>query len=149
MNLYSEFFRFDSHAHFVAFINHIAALLEKRDDTINLPRLAKELKKSGLISTQDTADVHALLGQAAPFACKAAILRNNLFAHRSAALSYPEAFNKAAATPNEWRDLAETALKVVNRLLTARGLQEHDFDTDPLTDVEAMMKALSQFPPAS
>lgn len=141
---YSEFFRFDPHAHFVSFIVHIAALLEKRNDTINLPSLATEMKASGLISTQEAAKADALLGQAAPLASKVAILRSNLFAHRSAALSYSETFKTADFTPNELRDLTDIALKIVNCLLIVRGLKDHVFSTLPLTDAEAMLKALGQ-----
>ncbi len=144
MHRYSEFFRFDPHAHFVAFIVHIAALLEKRNDTINLPSLAKEMKASGLISTQEAAKADALLGQAAPLASKVTILRSNLFAHRSAALSYSEAFKTADVTPNELRNLTDIALKIVNCLLMVRGLKDHVFNTLPLTDAEAMFKSLAQ-----
>jgi hypothetical protein len=42
MQCFSEFFRLDEHAHFVAFVVHIAALFDKRRDTIKLPRLVKE-----------------------------------------------------------------------------------------------------------
>ena len=144
MRRYSEFFRFAPHAHFVSFVVHIAALLEKRNDTINLPRLAKELMDLGMVSVQDAAEVDALLGQAAPLASKTAILRSNLFAHRSAALSYSEAFKKAAVTPNELRDLTEIALKIVNRLLMARGLKDHVFNAQPVTDAEAILRTLAQ-----
>jgi hypothetical protein len=44
MQQFSEFFRFDPHAHFVAFVVHIAALFEKRGRTISLPGLAKEME---------------------------------------------------------------------------------------------------------
>jgi len=143
MRLYGAFFRFDPHAHFVAFIVHIAALFENRNDTVNLARLAKEMKEAGLVSAQDTIEVDALLSQAAPLASKAAILRNNRFAHRSGTLSSDDAFKKAAVTPNELRGLTETALKIVNRLLIARGLKDHVFNTLPLKHAEAMMKALT------
>lgn len=144
MKEYSEFFRFDPHAHFVSFIVHIAALLEKRNDTITLPSLANEMKASGLISTQEAAKADALLGQATPLASKVVILRSNLFAHRSAALSYSEAFKTADVTPNELRDLTDIALKIVNCLLIVRGLKDHVFNTLPLTDAEAILKALGQ-----
>ena len=68
MRCYSEFFRFDPHAHFVAFVVHVAALFEKRNDTVNLPRLAKESKESGLISAQDAMELDALFRQATPLA---------------------------------------------------------------------------------
>lgn len=144
MRGYSEFFRFDPYAHFVAFIVHIAALFEKGNNTINLPTLAKELKESDLISTQEAARVDALLGEAAPLASKAAVLRNNLFAHRSAALSYSKAYKTADVTPNELRDLTDIALKIVNCLLMVRGRKDRVFNKLPLTDAEAMLKALVQ-----
>ena len=142
MQCYSEFFRFDKHAHFVAFIVHIAALFDKRRDTINLPRLATQLKS--LISPQDEADVATLLTKAAPFVSKVAILRHNLFAHRSATLTYADAFKIADFTPNELRDLTEIALKLVNRLLIARGLKDKVFHELALEDANAMLKALTR-----
>ncbi len=145
MRCYSEFFRFDPHAHFVAFVVHVAALFEKRNDTVNLPRLAKESKESGLIYAQDAMELDALFRQATPLASKAAILRNNLFAHRSATLSYADAFKKAAVTPNELRDLTEIALKTVNRLLSVRGLNDHVFNTLPLTHADGMLKVLARY----
>ncbi len=83
MQEFSEFFRFDPHAHFVAFIVHTAALFEKRKDTINLPLLAKEVmptsKMGGASPSQYPAEINALLDQAKPLASKVIILRNNLF----------------------------------------------------------------------
>jgi hypothetical protein len=75
---------------------------------------------------------------------KVTILRNNLFAHRSAAVSYADAFKKADVTPNELRDLTEIALKVVNRLLIARGLSDQVFAELPLEDARKMLKALAR-----
>jgi hypothetical protein len=144
MNCFSEFFRFDIHAHFVAFIVHIAALFERRQDTINLPGLAKELKQSNLISAQTAAETDALLSQAGPLAKKVCILRSNLFAHRSANLPYDEAFKKAAVTPSEMRALTEIALKIVNHLLLARQLRDHFFNELPREDVEAILRALKE-----
>jgi hypothetical protein len=143
MNRFSEFFRFDPHAHFVAFIVHIAALFEKRRNTINLPALARELKRSNQLSAQAAADTDALLSQAHQLAPKVCILRSNLFAHRSAVLSYDEAFKRAAVTPAQLRDLTEIALKIVN-LLLVRELRDRDFNTMPREHAEAMLKALKE-----
>jgi AbiU2 len=144
MNCFSDYFRFDSHAHFVAFIVHIAALFEKRSDTINLPDLTKELKQSNLISAQAAANIDVLLRQAKELAPKVNILRSNLFAHRSANLSYDEAFKKAEVTPHQMRVLTELALKIVNHLLLARGLEEQFFYPSPREDAEAMLKTLKE-----
>ena len=144
MRRYSEFFRYDPHAHFFSFIVHMAALLEARQDTINLPNLAKEFQDSGLIEAAVATEVDALLEQAVPFKSKVAFIRNNLFAHRSASLPYAEVFKKAGVTANELRELTEIALKIVNRLLISRGFTCHVFDRLPLSCAEAMLKALSE-----
>ncbi len=140
---YSEFFRYDSHAHFFAFVVYMAALTEERGETTNLPCLARELETSGLISAPVATEVKSLLAQISSIKSKMAILRNNLFAHRSASLSYAEAFRKASVNSNELRDLTETALKIANCLLLARGLPEQVFNPLPVQDVQAMLKALS------
>jgi hypothetical protein len=144
MRRFNEFFRFDPHAHFVAFVVHTAALFEKRRDTINLPSLLKEMKTANLISAQDAAEVDALLAQAKDVASKVTILRSNLFAHRSATLSYDDAFKKANVTANQLRELTEIALKVANRLLLVRGLRDQFFNTLPQENAEAMLTALKE-----
>jgi hypothetical protein len=144
MRRFNEFFRFDPHAHFVAFVVHMAALFEKRRDTINLPSLLKEMKTANLIPAQDAAEVDALLAQAKDVASKVTILRSNLFAHRSATLSYDDAFKKANVTANQLRELTEIALKVANRLLLVRGLRDQFFNTLPRENAEAMLTALKE-----
>ena len=144
MDKFSEFFIFDSHAHFVAFVVHIAALYKELSNTVNLPQLAKEMKKKFLISNQDADEVHELLSTAEPLVKKVTILRNNLFAHRNNALSYADIFKKADVTPDELRELTDIALKVANHLLIAHGLEDADFNPTPLKHVGDMLKALSK-----
>jgi hypothetical protein len=144
MNRFSEYFRFDPHAHFVAFVVHIAALFENRSDTINLPDLVREFRQLNLMSAPVAADVDALLSQAAPWVQKVSILRNNLFAHRNDSLSYDGAFKKAAVTPRQMRELTEIGLTIVNHLLKSRGLKEHVFQTMAVEDAEAILSALKE-----
>jgi uncharacterized protein YfeS len=145
MGCFNEFFRFTPHAHFVAFVVHMAALFEKRNDTINLPRLAAEMKAAKLISPQKAAEVEALLDEAAQLASKLVILRNNLFAHRSAFVSYAAAFRKATVTAKQLRDLTEIALRIANRLLLAGGLDDKSFNPGAREDAEAMLRELKRF----
>jgi hypothetical protein len=144
MRRFNEFFRFDPHAHLVAFVVHMAALFEKRTDTINLPGLAKEMKAARLIPARDAAEVDTLLGEAEQLARKVAILRNYLFAHRSALVPYAAVFKKAAVTANQLHNLTEMALKIANRLLLARGLTEQFFNPYAREHSEAMLKALKE-----
>ena len=72
---YNEFFRFAPHAHFVAFVVHIAALFEKRGDTINLAALSREMKAAQLLSTTAASEIDTFFAQAAPLATRVIILR--------------------------------------------------------------------------
>lgn len=143
MREYNEFFRFTPHAYFVAYVVHIAGMFDKRKDTINLMRLAREMKAAHLIQGQAVTKVDALLAQAEPFASKVAVLRHNAFAHRSAGISYDAAFKKAAVTAAQLRELTELALMIVNRLLLAHGLRDEVFTPLPVEAAKAMMKTLA------
>lgn len=146
MNDYPEFFRFDSHAHFVAFVVHIAGLFESREDTVNLPTLVSEVAASNLAPAAAIAEAESILSEARPLIPKVIILRSNLFAHRSAALTYAKAFEKADITANQLGHLCELALRVVNRLLLARSLDERFFHTLSRSHAEAMLNALAKLP---
>lgn len=78
---------------------------------------------------------------------KVAILRSNLFAHRSASLSYSDVFKKANVTPNQLRDLTDTLLSAANCLLIARGLNIHVFNRLPVMQAEAIIGSLSRYRP--
>jgi hypothetical protein len=145
MDEYSEFFRFDSHAHFVAFVVYLAGLLETRSDTVNLRALLQEAKDSGVVAPDEIAKAEAALSWACGLVPKVAILRNNLFSHRSAKLSYKEVFEKASITPNQLRDLTDAGLRVTNILLTARGLQERSFHDLPKAHTQALFNDLAKF----
>jgi AbiU2 len=140
MQRFSEFFRYDSEAHFVSFIIHIAALFDKPRNTISLPHLVREARRS--IGMADAREIDALLDQATPLANKVTILRNEVFAHRSADTSYDDVFQKAAVTANELRDLTDLSLKILNRLARARGCAKHSFNPLPLKHAAAMLKTL-------
>jgi hypothetical protein len=141
MDEFSELFQFTIHAHFVAFVVHIAALFERKD-TINLWRLTDEMRGAGMLSTTALAEVEALLSQATPVVSKVAILRHNLFAHRSASMSYAEAFEMAGLTTEQLANLTEIALKIANALLLARGLPDQVFHPGPREHAEALLTTL-------
>jgi hypothetical protein len=139
---FGEFFRFEPHAHFVAFVVHIAGVFERRHRSINLQGLVQELKAAELIPAQTVTEVDALLEKAAPLVSKVTFLRSNLFAHRNASVSYAAAFEKAQVTAHQLRDLTEIALEIANRLLLARGLPDHFFNYMPRQEAEAILEAL-------
>lgn len=146
MNHYPEFFRFDSHAHFVAFVVHLAGLFERRDDTINLPGLLLELAEAKLLEPEAAAEAESILNEAKPLIPKVIILRSNLFAHRSASLSYAKAFEKADVTANQLGHLSNLSLRLVNCLLIARGLKDRIFHTLSRAHLKAMLDAIAKRP---
>jgi hypothetical protein len=147
MREFNEFFRFTPHAYFVACVVHIAAMFDRRRDTISLVRLASEMKTAKLTQSQTIAEVSALLAEAAPIVEKVTILRHYAFAHRSASISYDDAFKKAKITAFQLRNLTEIALKIANCMLLARGLRDEHFTTLPREAAEEMMKALATAAP--
>jgi hypothetical protein len=142
MQEYNEFFRFTPHAYLVAYVIYMAGVFDKRRDTNSLARLIREVKSAGQLKAHDAAIVDALLTEAKPIADKVIILRHKAFAHRSAHLSYNDVFKMAAVKPDQLRDLTDITLKIANRLLLARGLQDQYFTELPREAAEAMMKAL-------
>ena len=141
MQDYSEFFRSTPHAYLVAYV-----IFDKRKDTISVTRLASEMKTAKLIEGQQAAEIDALLPEAAPISDKVTTLRHNAFAHRSARIRYYDVFKMAAVTPGQLRELTELALKIVNRLLLARGLKDQYFTPLPREDAEKIMRALGKCP---
>lgn len=142
MDEYSEFVTSDRHAHLVAFIVHIDNLFSQRGDTVNLPNLVSEL--ATLVPANVIANAKALLAQVQLISPKISVLRNNLFAHRSAILSDAEVFQKASISHSELRDLTEIALQIVNCLLVSRRCNEQMFHVLPRQDIEAMFGALTK-----
>lgn len=142
LRLYSEFFRFDSHAHFVAMVLHLAGLFEPRNGTINFAALIREAKADG-VAKEAIDSAEAALQSVKELPPKVAILRSNLFAHRSASLSYDEAFRKADMKPDQLRDLTIEGLRIANILLLARGCSEQYFHDLGRRDVEQLINDLA------
>jgi|JI6StandDraft_1071083.scaffolds.fasta_scaffold04439_15 hypothetical protein len=140
MNDYSEFFRFDSHAHFVSMVMYLGSLYDKRRDTITLVRLTKETK--GAMPTRITELPIADLEKAESLAEKLSELRHNLFAHRSASVRYDEAFTRASITSNEVRQLLSLSFDVVNKLLAMHELPEAVQHTPSRSDLVQVLRKL-------
>jgi hypothetical protein len=142
MREYNEFFRFMPHAHQVAFIVTIAALFDKRADTISLPHLVREMKRNKQLPQPTQAEVNELLEKTKPLESKVIILRHKVFAHRSARTSYDDVFKEASVTASQMRDLTEMALQIANKLAEASGVSAGFFNELPREDAARMMQAL-------
>lgn len=144
MNRFPEFFRFDSHAQFVALVTHLASLFESRSDTINFSALISEAEVDQLIPVTALAAAKGKLDQVSDLRPKLTILRNNSFAHRSASLSYDNSFIRAAITPFQLRNLIDAGFGIINTLLTERGLQECFRTRSTLEHAKGMLRALHE-----
>lgn len=92
---YSEFVRFDAHAHLTASIISSYQLYEKKNKTRNLGVLANRAATEAAIPQENIQRAKSVLADLEPLASKLRLLRNNAFGHRSLALSYDDAFDKA------------------------------------------------------
>lgn len=145
LNLYPTYFRVTVHSYLVSFLVQLVALFESRSDRISLPELAKELRGLNRLTAEGIQAVEILFGLAEPTVRKARILRHNLFAHRSATISYEQAFEMAQVTPNQLSELSELSFKIVNRLLDATAeKQRYTFDL-AREEAKEMIEALSKF----
>lgn len=144
MNDFPQFFRFAPEAHFAAFVVHIVSMFDRTKETISLHHLREEVKASCPTTLQSTAEIDELFARVASLVKKTVILRNNLFAHRSATADYSAYFKRADVTPNQLVELTEIALEIANRLLEARGLSPQYFDTLASRHTIAMLEALGR-----
>lgn len=143
LNRYSEFFKFDPHAHFVSFIVHLSALFENRDDTINIPQLLSEAVSVGV--RQEVVDrMQARLLRTEAVVPKTIILRSNLFAHRTATLSYDEVFRIAKVTPDELRALSDSSIEVMNELAEQVGVRVSFVNDVPVRHLRELIDALGK-----
>ncbi len=141
MNRYSEFFRFDSHAQEVAYTIYLCQIFEKDSKTLNIMNAVEEAKQRGL-SRDHIAAAEKAFQEGLPIRKKLVIVRNNLFAHRNACLSYKRAFATAAITPDEVRHLAKLGLKAINSIRTAVGQKGYEFSTLPGKDIKKLLEEI-------
>jgi hypothetical protein len=141
MNEYSEFFRFDEHAHFVSMVTYLAQLFENRTDTLNLGQLIRDTET---LIPLAVGPAQSKFSRAKHLAPKVAILRSNLFAHRSLKISYADTFKLAEITPNQFRELTEIALAVVNELAAVVGIADKMFHSVAGSHAQAMLEALGK-----
>lgn len=142
MNQYSEFFRFDTHSHQIAYTMYLCQLFESKANTMNISGTLREARDRGL-PQKNIAGVEQLLREAEPIAGNLVIIRSNLFAHRSLSLGYDAAFAKAAITPNQIGHLYDIGLEAVNLLRVAFGQDEQEVSALPTEDLSRLLKDMT------
>lgn len=115
MNDYSEFFRFDQHAHFIAVVVGVSSLFDTTDGTITVRSVVNKAVADGFMEAKPLVSVVDRL-QADRRVIGVAHLRNKLLAHRDNRLSYRQAFKDAGIAPDDLRDLLQEAFNVIGRI---------------------------------
>jgi predicted RNase H-like HicB family nuclease len=133
---YWEFWRFNEHALLFSHLVHMAALFEKNPKTINFVQLRDNLNTE--YGQADFTAIDSLLAEAQATVQGLVILRSNAFAHRSAKMSYDEAFRKANLSFDKLRDLNVLALQLVNEMLKLVGANGHEFTELPQQYLERL-----------
>lgn len=141
MNNYSEFFRFDTHAHQLSYTIYLCQIFENHPKTLNINNVLEEAQDRG-VSRRYLAEAERAFQEGVPIWKKLVIVRSNLYAHRSASLEYSRAFEKASITPNEIRRLTELGLEAINHLRIALGLEIYEFSTLPKNDIERLLQKI-------
>lgn len=114
MNVYSDFFRASSDAHYTAFFVYLAHLYDKRPDSSSIPTYLREAS-----STIDAASLQTLQVEYDALAVRAAPLvtaRHKTIAHIVAKLSDKEVFVPLGVTWNQVRDVVYDSATFVAKL---------------------------------
>ena len=137
---FSEFFRFDEHAHFVSMIVHCAVVWDKRRDAVSLPSVAKSI-----LDPRRNGDQKVLLDKIEsyrPVAERLRTIRDKAIAHRSIELDYADAFKKAGVIPDCISTALHNWLDAVNALRTEKGMNTAVFAELPLEHARELIYAL-------
>ena len=136
-----EHLRFLQHGQLVSCVGEVHALLDNDRRTISLPVLTDELRrKHGLhvVSAEEK------LADIRPLFTKIRLLRNNVFAHRTARKSYDDMFTDAQLKPEQIQAMIQTCIDVANDLLIAIGGPQIDASPSPSESYGAMLAKLSE-----
>jgi hypothetical protein len=94
-------------------INSLYSLNEKRGDTLNFNTLLAKYKDS--LSTASYQELASKVNELKPLWVKLAILRNEIFAHRTNERGLDESFNKADMTPGQIMSYIKLCQFVIQR----------------------------------
>jgi AbiU2 len=140
LNDFSDFFRFDEHAQFVAMIIHCGAIWDNTKSALGLVRLAGKI-----LDPKKSESDQVILDKIANYQNDAAglvMIRNEAIAHRSATFDYAEAFTRAKVVPSNLPHAMTTRLMAINELRTRRNLYESVFATVPLEHLRRLLNSL-------
>ena len=144
LNDYPLFFQTSLHAHFVAMIFSIYRIYEKRKDSINVPQLIKQLRKSNTIPTKDLKKIESDIEKLKPLWVKVSVIRNKMFAHRTNTMEHDKIWKEANVTPNQFKQLIDDSKRILNDLTSLWNRSGHAFNLSVTKDTIDLLEGLKQ-----
>ncbi len=117
-NIYPGVFVWIEHSLLANSINSLCFLNEKRSDTLNFGTLLSRFK--GSLSDVSYSELSSKISELKPIWVKLAVLRNEIFAHRTNQRAINDSFKKASVSPDEVESYIKAAQFIVRRLGVAR-----------------------------
>lgn len=141
---FSEFLRFDAHAHFVTMIIHCATVWDNKN--ISLHSLGSKILGQGRSGCHST--IWKDICHQKELAKGIMTIRHEAIAHRSNLYDYQAAFERAGVIPDElpmmmtsWLDLVNE-LKKIEGVASCKVISELDFNNLPLLDMQKLIYKL-------
>ncbi len=144
LNDYPLFFQTSLHAHFVAMIVSIYRIFETRKDTINMPQLVKQLRKSNTIPTEDLKKIDSDIEKLKPLWIKVSVIRNKMFGHRTNTMDQDGIWEEANVTPNQFKHLIDDSKNILNDLTSLWNRSGHAFNLSATKDTVDLLEDLKR-----
>jgi AbiU2 len=140
LNQFSDFFRFDNHAHFVSLIVHCTTVWDKNPNAISLPKLAGEILEPQRFSDHNATRLK--ISELEKGAAGLLKIRHNAVAHRNAVMDYAGVFEQANVIPDQIPTMLTEWLEVTNLLRQLKEMQPQCFRETPLCDFQKLILKL-------
>jgi hypothetical protein len=140
---YPAFIATSMHAHFVSMVVASYRVFEKRRDTITLPNLIKLIEREGMVTQNDIYRFRTEIDKIKKVWSKIAILRNNMFGHRTNALDTKEIWIKANLTPDDVKSSIIDSKRLLNKITETRDNSGHLFSQSAYDDTKSLFEDLN------
>jgi len=116
LNQHSAYFQVAVNAHFVAMILPLYRIFERRENSINLPQLIKKLRSNSTLEEDALTYLEQKLDELKPTWVKIAVLRNEVFGHRSSKYDVSESFARAKISSDDLEIFVGDTLGLLNEV---------------------------------
>lgn len=132
-------------AHYSNLIICLYKLFDKNNDTVNLMKLQKVVKKNKIFKDKEFNALISEYKKASFIWEKVKILRHNLYAHNSLKfVDYKDVYKKANVTPDEFKELIELSIKIIDIIYGKSHNSSILFCISAIEDTHSVLKKLSR-----